>query len=297
MQTRHHGAPAGLARDGWRAADVLAGTGVPGRGPLAHRATRSRDSRQGYGNVQRTGGTWSCRWVCHGVSRRLEANVGRRGPEPAATARRRSRFHGGAGGTARIRRVAREGLVFLAGISNGALFAEHLARHALLDVAGLALVAGAATVQSRQGSPRPAQSAAVVSFAGTADRSIPYGGGPIGGSGLLGRISARRAGRKKGEPGPMAVAAETVASDWAAVNGIVSTPSAEPMSGQPKDLPVTRLSWSAPSCSPVTLYRIEGGGHSWPGGPQYLPAQFIGPVARHLDATGILLEMAQDVVL
>jgi polyhydroxybutyrate depolymerase len=40
----------------------------------------------------------------------------------------------------------------------------------------------------------------------------------------------------------------------------------------------------------VVLYRIEGGGHGWPGGPQFLPAAFIGPVPRRLDATGILLD-------
>jgi hypothetical protein len=28
----------------------------------------------------------------------------------------------------------------------------------------------------------------------------------------------------------------------------------------------------------------------WPGGPQYLPARIIGPISRHLNATGILLE-------
>jgi hypothetical protein len=42
------------------------------------------------------------------------------------------------------------------------------------------------------------------------------------------------------------------------------------------------------------MHRIVGGGHTWPGGPQYAPARLVGPVARHLDATGILLEMAQD---
>jgi polyhydroxybutyrate depolymerase len=41
----------------------------------------------------------------------------------------------------------------------------------------------------------------------------------------------------------------------------------------------------------VVLYRIEGGGHGWPGGPQYLQARIIGPIPRHLDATGILLDM------
>jgi polyhydroxybutyrate depolymerase len=40
----------------------------------------------------------------------------------------------------------------------------------------------------------------------------------------------------------------------------------------------------------VVLYRVEGGGHTWPGGGQYLPARIIGPVARTLDATGEMLE-------
>jgi hypothetical protein len=28
----------------------------------------------------------------------------------------------------------------------------------------------------------------------------------------------------------------------------------------------------------VVLYRIEGGGHGWPGGPLFLPARVIGPI-------------------
>jgi polyhydroxybutyrate depolymerase len=33
--------------------------------------------------------------------------------------------------------------------------------------------------------------------------------------------------------------------------------------------------------APVVLYRIEGGGHGWPGGPQFLPARVVGPIPRH----------------
>ena len=62
-----------------------------------------------------------------------------------------------------------------------------------------------------------------------------------------------------------------MARDWAAGNGIGGEPVAEQL--------------------PVVLYRIEGGGHAWPGGPQFLPPRVIGPIPRHLDATGILLEM------
>jgi poly(3-hydroxybutyrate) depolymerase len=42
----------------------------------------------------------------------------------------------------------------------------------------------------------------------------------------------------------------------------------------------------------LVLYASRGG-HTWPGGPQYLPACLVGPIARDLDATGILLEMAR----
>jgi len=53
--------------------------------------------------------------------------------------------------------VAAPGPVFAAGISNGAFLAEHLARHASLPVAGIALVAGSATVVSRRAVPVPSQ--------------------------------------------------------------------------------------------------------------------------------------------
>jgi polyhydroxybutyrate depolymerase len=189
--------------------------------------------------------------------------------------------------------VARSGPVFLAGISNGAYFAEHLARHALLPVAGVALVAGSATLTSRQKRPSPAQPGAFLSFVGTADPVVPYDGGLAH---RRRRPLLRHLGnRRRGEPRRPVAAAETVAADWAKANGCQAVPAAKQLPSPRGDLGVTRLSWCGDDSNPVVLYRIEGGGHTWPGGPQYLPASFIGPVARHLDATGILLDMAQGV--
>ena len=82
-----------------------------------------------------------------------------------------------------------------------------------------------------------------------------------------------------------------MARDWAAGNGIGGDPAVSQLPVAAGDPPVTRLTWSAPGCPPVVLYRMEGGGHGWPGGPQFLPARVIGPVPRQLDATGILLKM------
>ena len=182
--------------------------------------------------------------------------------------------------------------VFLAGLSNGAGFAEHVARYGLLPLAGLFLVAGTIREFSRDGQPVPRQRTAVTIMAGTGDRGVPYDGGPLSAGGVVGWIMRRRAARQGDLPSERRVAAvETVARDWAAGNGSDGEPAVSELPPAPGDPPVTRLTWAAPGGPAVVLYRIEGGGHGWPGGPQYLPARVIGPIPRHLDATGILLDM------
>jgi polyhydroxybutyrate depolymerase len=182
--------------------------------------------------------------------------------------------------------------VFLAGLSNGAGFAEYVARHGLLRLAGLFLVAGTIREFSRQAVPVPRQRTAVTIMAGTADPAVRYEGGALSMRGVAGVILRRRVARHGDLPSERVTAAvETVARDWAAGNGITGDPAEEHLPDAPGDPPSTRLTWSAPGCPPVVLYRIEGGGHGWPGGPQFLPARVIGPIPRHLDASGILLDM------
>jgi len=182
--------------------------------------------------------------------------------------------------------------VFLSGISNGGGFAEHVARHGLLPLAGLFVVVGTIREFSRQAQPVPRQRTAVTIMAGTGDRAVPYDGGPMRAPGVGGWILRRRAARHGDLPSERwAAPVETVARDWAAGNGMGGDPAVSQLPAAAGDPPVTRLTWSAPGCPPVVLYRIEGGGHGWPGGPRYLPARLVGPVPRHLDTTGILLEM------
>jgi polyhydroxybutyrate depolymerase len=205
--------------------------------------------------------------------------------------------------------AARSWPVFLAGISQGARYAEHVARNGLLPVTGLFLVAGTALEVSRRMVPVPQLRASMVLVMGTGDPTAPYAGGRLTRRGLSGRILKRRAVKHGELPGEDVVAgAEEVVADWAAANGITGTgingsgitatgsiamPSIEELPMAPGDLPVTRKAWTRPGCRPVTLYRIDGGGHGWPGGPQFMPARAIGPVAKHLDATGLLLDMAE----
>jgi polyhydroxybutyrate depolymerase len=200
--------------------------------------------------------------------------------------------------------AARSWPVFLAGISQGAWYAEHVARNGLLPVTGLFLVAGTALEWSRRMVPVPQLRAGMVLVMGTSDPTSPYTGGRLTRRGISGHILKRRAVRHGELPGEDIVAgAEDVVGDWTVGNGImvggitatgsIVRPSIEELPIAPGDLPVTRKAWTGPGCHPVTLYRIDGGGHGWPGGPQFMPARVIGPVARHLDATGLLLDMAE----
>ena len=183
--------------------------------------------------------------------------------------------------------VARPGALFMTGISNGALLSEYLARQASLPIVGIAPVAGTGTESSRHAAPTPRQPARVVAFAGTDDPLVPYGGGPIG---PLGRIAQRRSARGSSPGRGLAAAAETVTADWAVANRCSPEPVVERLAGAPGDLPVTKLTWQAPGRPAVELYRVEGGGHTWPGGAPYLPERIVGPIAKHLDATGIILQ-------
>jgi polyhydroxybutyrate depolymerase len=43
--------------------------------------------------------------------------------------------------------------------------------------------------------------------------------------------------------------------------------------------------YRCPARTRVELVTLEGGGHTWPGGPQYLPKLLIGPTSRDFDAS------------
>jgi polyhydroxybutyrate depolymerase len=189
--------------------------------------------------------------------------------------------------------AARSWPVFLAGVSDGARFAEHVARHGLLPVTGLFLASGTTLTGSRRAAPVPLVRSTVICVQGTADPFFRYEGGPLIRRGLSGAILRRRMARHGELPGEsVVVGVEQTCADWVAGNGITTAPTVADLPPTPGDPTVTRKTWSAPGCRPVTLYRVDGGGHGWPGGPQFLPTRSIGTVARHLDATDILLSMA-----
>lgn len=160
--------------------------------------------------------------------------------------------------------------VFATGLSNGASFSHYLAANLARRIAAIASVAGGlAAPFARQFAPAAPVSVLVIQ--GTADPLVRYAGGLVAG----GRLGSE-------------LGAEATALRWEDADGI----RAAPATGELPDTDPTdgcRARWQRWSGgrkrTEVWLYTLEGGGHTWPGGPQYLSRRLVGRVCRDFDAT------------
>ena len=140
-------------------------------------------------------------------------------------------------------------------------------------VAAIAQVSG--TASSATAGRRPVRPVAVLSFHGTADRLARYEGG-------LPRTATARILIRRSRA--TSVGVEDWARFWVRVNGAQPQPVVESI---PPD--VTVRSWPGPTPgSDVVFYRIEGGGHTWPGSRWMVPRFLLGRVSRTIDATEII---------
>ncbi|MBV8365408.1 MAG: esterase [Candidatus Eremiobacteraeota bacterium] len=164
--------------------------------------------------------------------------------------------------------------IYATGISNGAFFSFRLACDLSNTFAAVAPVAGslpAGFAGGCQNSP-----VSVLMINGTADPLVLYAGGHIGGRFVAGGDS---------------VAVSQAAATWASIDRCDAMPRDSALqSDDPSDTTTTRVS-SYERCAggtSVQLYTIDGGGHTWPDGPQYLPQAIIGPVSRDFDASATI---------
>jgi polyhydroxybutyrate depolymerase len=159
--------------------------------------------------------------------------------------------------------------VFAAGISNGGFFAQRLALENPKKVKAIATVAATmpeplSKVKSID-HPVP-----VMIIHGTDDPLVPFEGGNV-------RAGAR---------GPI-LSARNTASKWAELNGCNANPEVTDLPNIIEDsthVRVERYSRCKDNAE-VLLYVIEGGGHTWPGGPQYFPEGIIGKTTHNLNAS------------
>jgi len=161
--------------------------------------------------------------------------------------------------------------IFSTGISNGAIFSTLLACTLRGRLAAIAPVSGVnATHACINGTPP----IAVLAFHGTGDPIVPYNGGAY-----FSGVNARRIGRVQARPVDAAV------SEWAKFDGCATPPQTTAVASDVEHVVY-------PDCPPsgaVELYRVIGGGHTWPGSFSFNPAR-LGPTTTSIDASALMLD-------
>jgi polyhydroxybutyrate depolymerase len=146
--------------------------------------------------------------------------------------------------------------VYATGISNGAIFSHFLAAKRASTFAAIAPVVGGLAIPFNE-QFNPDDTVSVLVIQGADDPLVPYDGGQIAG----------------GNRGAIISTDDTVEL-WVQNDGCNNTPliAELPNNDLHDGCLVTQYTWSnGHTDSAVVLLRIEGGGHTWPGGAQYLP--------------------------
>jgi polyhydroxybutyrate depolymerase len=163
--------------------------------------------------------------------------------------------------------------IFAAGISNGGFMAQRLACEASRVFAAVASVT--ATMPAATGERcRPDRPVSVLLLNGTADPLVPYEGGHV-----TGPFGMKTRGAIWSTDASMAF--------WARHNRCGGGVRHESLPDRdPGDRTrILRIEHVGCRGAEVALLRVEGGGHTWPGRVQYLPASLIGPVNRDIDGS------------
>ena len=170
--------------------------------------------------------------------------------------------------------------IYVAGISNGGMMAQRLACEQADRIAGIATVAGGLP-EPLQATCKPARALPVLVIHGTEDPIVPWAGGAVAGFEEFGKV----------------LSARETAGFWAANNrcgdgGVIAAePDRDTKDGTRVKLEVFA---SCPAGAAVKLAAIEGGGHTWPGGYQYLPERFIGRTSQDVDANVLIWNFFKD---
>lgn len=159
--------------------------------------------------------------------------------------------------------------IYAVGLSNGGMMSLRLACEAADLFAGVGAVA-ANMPKALAADCRPSAPVSVVVVNGTRDPIVPYRGGAVR-VGLFGF-------------GEVLSTEETMAL-WARLNGCgpPAPPVALPKRDRDGDSRAVQVDYDCRGAR-LRLVRIEGGGHAWPGGMQFMPALLIGTVNRDIDA-------------
>jgi polyhydroxybutyrate depolymerase len=154
--------------------------------------------------------------------------------------------------------------VYATGMSNGGMMCYRLASELSDRIAAIAPVSGTKMTKATILARRPVS---VLHLHGTEDRLVPYGGPSARGARMLEFASV-----------------EASVRAWAEFDGCPDEPRVEPVADRdPNDGTTVKRILYGPGRegAEVILYRIEGGGHTWPGGSQN--PGFLGRTTHDID--------------
>ncbi|MBI4243884.1 MAG: esterase [Planctomycetes bacterium] len=161
--------------------------------------------------------------------------------------------------------------IYATGISNGGFMSLRLACE-LSDKIAAAAPVTATMSEYLMENCKPAEPVSIMIINGTADPLVPYDGGEVELFGLKrGKVSSTSDSIKY----------------WIKNNKCNETPaSTKEIDNFPKDRTkvVIQTYLDDKNNNEVVLYKIEGGGHTWPGGWQYLSEKLIGITSKEIDA-------------
>lgn len=169
-----------------------------------------------------------------------------------------------------------ESRIYSTGISNGGFMSYRLASENPETLAAVAGVAAQVTENLRDEHP-PSSPIPVMMVLGDKDPLVPYDGGDV-----------KVLGMKRGK----VISAGDSVSFWVDNNGCNTTPTiiyydnTDPDDGST----VRRDDYSSDNGADVILLTVEGGGHCWPGGWQYLGKIIIGETNRDINASEVIWE-------
>jgi polyhydroxybutyrate depolymerase len=163
------------------------------------------------------------------------------------------------------------GHVFVTGMSNGGFMTNRLACDRADVFAAIAPVAG---TLGKGVACNPSRPVSVLEEHGTVDPLVPFNGGNVRGRGGISH----------------SISVRSMVDKWRAADGCPGDPSVQVLPDVGDGTVVHRFDSTACAASTeVVFYQIDNGGHTWPGGKQYLPQAIIGRTSRALDASEVIV--------
>jgi polyhydroxybutyrate depolymerase len=167
--------------------------------------------------------------------------------------------------------------VYATGISNGAIMSTRLACELAGRIAAVGLVVGTAP-QGFESTCAPGRPVPVIAFLSRDDPLVPFEGGEV--TGFFGLV-------KRGK----VVGMRELQDFWLRNNGCPSPPTTEQLPDVTTSDNSTVTRDTARGCAgggDVVFYILDGAGHTWPGGKQYLTPWLVGTTDRDIDASELI---------